>query len=177
MAVQLLVLQASCDSRLFERSQPDLRNPFRSGIDYMRCANGTDACTVEGGRHDTAQVTRLKGGGESSAFVTGSLQNVDIARRQEQATWMPSFLRWFLCPTRRQKLMQNPGSAVMFQSYDWEALNDRGHVYWEMQQQLPSIASAGIDVVWFPPPSDSADLQGYLPGKWYEIPHRALLDE
>ena len=29
--------------------------------------------------------------------------------------------------------------------------------------------------VWFPPPSASADQQGYLPGKWYSVPSEELL--
>jgi len=31
----------------------------------------------------------------------------------------------------------------------------------------PSLSSAGINAVWFPPPSQSVDKEGYLPQQWY----------
>jgi len=42
---------------------------------------------------------------------------------------------------------------------------------------MPLLKAAGINMVWFPPPSSSADAQGYLPGKWYDIPFRKQLDQ
>lgn len=32
-----------------------------------------------------------------------------------------------------------------------------------------ALSSAGINAVWFPPPSQSVDTQGYLPQQWYTL--------
>mmetsp|Transcript_1180 Transcript_1180/g.2811 ORF Transcript_1180/g.2811 Transcript_1180/m.2811 type:complete len:402 (+) Transcript_1180:264-1469(+) len=65
----------------------------------------------------------------------------------------------------------------MLQGFDWESMREevRGKHYTMLAGQMKNLAAAGVSVVWFPPPSSSADEQGYLPGKWYEIPHKASL--
>lgn len=56
---------------------------------------------------------------------------------------------------------------VIFQSFDWASLSNRGNVYTNIGNMASSLASAGIDAVWFPPPSQSVDKEGYLPQQWY----------
>jgi hypothetical protein len=54
-------------------------------------------------------------------------------------------------------------SWVIFQAFDWNSLSDRSTLYTKIQGMAPSLKSAGINAVWFPPPSQSIDPQGYLP--------------
>ena len=56
---------------------------------------------------------------------------------------------------------------VIFQSFDWASLSNRGNVYTNIGNMASSLAAAGIDAVWFPPPSQSVDKEGYLPQQWY----------
>ena len=52
---------------------------------------------------------------------------------------------------------------------------DKPKLYANLVKEMPALAEAGVNVVWFPPPSSSADPHGYMPGKWYEIPHKQQL--
>lgn len=65
---------------------------------------------------------------------------------------------------------------VLLQGFDWELMPDRKMLYKQLEREMPVLEAAGINAVWFPPPSSSADPQGYLPGKWYDIPMRRELD-
>lgn len=60
-------------------------------------------------------------------------------------------------------------SWVIFQSFNWDVLSDRSSLYVKIQNAASSLYSAGIDAIWFPPPSQSVDTQGYLPQQWYEL--------
>jgi alpha-amylase len=65
----------------------------------------------------------------------------------------------------------NPDSPdVMYQSFNWDVLSmQRSDFYKMTQDELPNLAGAGISGIWFPPPSQAADTQGYMPGEWYNI--------
>lgn len=63
----------------------------------------------------------------------------------------------------------NTTSWVIFQGFNWDTLSNRGSLYSELASMAPSLASAGIDAVWFPPVSQSIDPQGYLPQQWYSL--------
>ena len=55
------------------------------------------------------------------------------------------------------------------------SLTGVSQLYKLLHKNIPSLAAAGFNVIWYPPPSASADSQGYLPGRWYEIPHKKEL--
>ena len=62
-----------------------------------------------------------------------------------------------------------PTSGVAFQAFDWGALSDRDGQFRKISSVADELASAGINAVWFPPPSQSVDLQGYMPQQWYDL--------
>ncbi len=49
-------------------------------------------------------------------------------------------------------------------------------MYQQLAEEMEPLAAAGVRTVWFPPPSESADVAGYLPSRWYNITNRTLLD-
>lgn len=61
------------------------------------------------------------------------------------------------------------GQWVLLQGFDWAAISDRGSLYSKVTGDAANIASAGINGVWLPPPSQSVDSQGYLPQQWYQL--------
>ena len=75
-----------------------------------------------------------------------------------------------------RKSVAEQGDAVMLQGFDWKILSDRKTLYKQLAAEMAPLASAGVKTVWFPPPSESADVQGYLPGRWYVIGNRSLLE-
>ena len=52
-------------------------------------------------------------------------------------------------------------SAILFQGFDWNSAN--GRYYETLQSRASTIKDLGVTHVWFPPPSDSAAREGYLP--------------
>jgi alpha-amylase len=60
-------------------------------------------------------------------------------------------------------------SWILLQAFDWAALSNRGSLYSTINSQASSFSSAGFNAIWFPPPSISADKEGYLPGEWYKL--------
>jgi len=52
-------------------------------------------------------------------------------------------------------------SAILLQGFDWNSAN--GKWYENLQNKAPMIKDLGVTHVWFPPPSDSAAREGYLP--------------
>ena len=60
---------------------------------------------------------------------------------------------------------------VMFQAFDWNVQNQPPGLTWygvlDANKQI--IADAGIDLIWMPPPSNSAAPQGYLPRELYDL--------
>lgn len=59
-------------------------------------------------------------------------------------------------------------SLILFQSFDWGSHKAESW-YTVLLGLLPELRSAGINMVWLPPPSDSVDDHGYLPRKWYVL--------
>ncbi|NQD36231.1 alpha-amylase [Permianibacter sp. IMCC34836] len=52
-------------------------------------------------------------------------------------------------------------SAILFQGFHWNSAN--GSWYANLQGKATDLKDLGISHVWFPPPSDAASLEGYLP--------------
>lgn len=64
----------------------------------------------------------------------------------------------------------NSSADVFYQSFNWDVLSQpRSSFYGGLSNELDNLRGAGIDGIWFPPPSQTADQQGYLPGEWYNI--------
>ena len=64
----------------------------------------------------------------------------------------------------------NSSADVYYQSFNWDVLGQpRSSFYGGLYNELDNLRGAGIDGIWFPPPSETADQQGYLPGEWYNI--------
>lgn len=61
--------------------------------------------------------------------------------------------------TEEKRGMQTK-ATVVFQSFDWNSLSDRGSLYPSISSLSSSLSQAGLTHVWFPPPSQSADQQG-----------------
>ncbi len=60
---------------------------------------------------------------------------------------------------------------VMFQAFDWNVQNQPAGQTWYnvISQNRNEISDAGIDLIWMPPPSNSAAPQGYLPRELYDV--------
>jgi len=107
----------------------------------------------------------------------------DASDGQEQAQGLKGLPRWLSWVSRPPKSktakLINPHHSVMIQGFDWEMMkmSERPKLYGTLASEMKHFAEAGITIAWFPPPSDSADEQGYLPGKWYSIPHKKDLEK
>jgi len=55
------------------------------------------------------------------------------------------------------------------QAFDWDTLSNRANLYNTVNGQISAIKSAQFTAVWLPPPSVSADTQGYMPTQWYTL--------
>ncbi len=60
---------------------------------------------------------------------------------------------------------------VMFQAFDWNVhIQPAGLTWYDvLDANKQVISDAGIDVIWMPPPSNSAAPQGYLPRELYDL--------
>lgn len=99
-----------------------------------------------------------------------------ITTRTRLGRRAPFWLSWIYRP-QVAKAVAVPENMVLIQGFDWELMSDRPKLYAMLEREMPILESSGIKCVWFPPPSSSADAQGYLPGKWYDIPHRRQLEQ
>lgn len=52
-------------------------------------------------------------------------------------------------------------TAILFQGFHWNSAN--GALYGDLQAKAGDLKTLGVTHVWFPPPSDAASTQGYLP--------------
>ncbi|MHA7057629.1 starch-binding protein [Aquimarina sp. M1] len=61
--------------------------------------------------------------------------------------------------------LQAQDEDVMFQAFDWNVQNQPAGQTWYnvVSNARNTISDAGIDLIWMPPPSNSAAPQGYLP--------------
>ncbi|CAE8654709.1 unnamed protein product [Polarella glacialis] len=57
---------------------------------------------------------------------------------------------------------------IMFQAFDWDSCK-ASCWYDVLLGLLPELRTAGVNLMWLPPPSDSVDHHGYLPRKWYVL--------
>ncbi|WP_299621747.1 starch-binding protein [uncultured Tenacibaculum sp.] len=67
--------------------------------------------------------------------------------------------------------IQAQDEDVMFQAFDWNVQNQPAGQTWfnVVTQNSAEINSAGVDLIWLPPVSDSAAPQGYLPRELYNF--------
>eukprot|EP00930_Biecheleria_cincta_P083754 TRINITY_DN73264_c0_g1_i1.p1 TRINITY_DN73264_c0_g1~~TRINITY_DN73264_c0_g1_i1.p1 ORF type:complete len:1497 (-),score=262.19 TRINITY_DN73264_c0_g1_i1:288-4631(-) len=61
--------------------------------------------------------------------------------------------------------------VIMYQSFDWGSCKDKSW-YTTLLGLLPELRSAGVNMMWLPPPSDSVDEHAYLPRKWYVLDNK-----
>jgi alpha-amylase len=72
-------------------------------------------------------------------------------------------------------------SDVILQGFHWTSSQSRNPGWYEiLAQNAGRIRAAGFDLVWLPPPSSSADDEGYMPTRWQRLDSaygtRATLD-
>ncbi|MGB3467943.1 MAG: starch-binding protein [Cyclobacteriaceae bacterium] len=68
-------------------------------------------------------------------------------------------------------LLKAQDEDVMFQAFDWNVQNQPAGQTWYdvLDANKQTIKDAGIDLIWMPPPSNSAAPQGYLPRELYDL--------
>jgi len=59
-------------------------------------------------------------------------------------------------------------TRIMFQTFDWDSCKAPSW-YTHLLGLLPELRSAGVNMMWLPPSSDSVDHHAYLPRKWYVL--------
>eukprot|EP00929_Paragymnodinium_shiwhaense_P089151 TRINITY_DN49365_c0_g1_i1.p1 TRINITY_DN49365_c0_g1~~TRINITY_DN49365_c0_g1_i1.p1 ORF type:complete len:1423 (-),score=374.72 TRINITY_DN49365_c0_g1_i1:178-4446(-) len=57
---------------------------------------------------------------------------------------------------------------IVFQAFDWDSHKDPNW-YGTLLGMLPELRSAGVNMFWLAPVSDSVDRHGYLPKRWYRL--------
>ncbi|XP_072953408.1 alpha-amylase isozyme 3C-like [Typha angustifolia] len=60
-------------------------------------------------------------------------------------------------------------AQILFQGFNWESWRKDGGLYNFLKAQVDDIANAGVTHVWLPPPSHSVSVQGYMPGRLYDL--------
>ncbi|MFW7378481.1 MAG: glucan 1,4-alpha-maltotetraohydrolase domain-containing protein [Oligoflexus sp.] len=63
--------------------------------------------------------------------------------------------------TQAAKEQNQSSNAILFQGFHWNSAN--GNWYKNLQTKSRDLKNLGVTHVWFPPPSNSAARQGYLP--------------
>lgn len=58
---------------------------------------------------------------------------------------------------------------IMMQGFNWESHSNSGPWYNVINSKAAELGSAGIGMIWMPPPSDAGSPQGYLPRKLYDV--------
>jgi hypothetical protein len=72
------------------------------------------------------------------------------------------------------QLVAPPGIArngspadVLLQGFHWDSHGSQNPNWYQiLAQNAGAIQNAKFDIVWFPPPSESADAEGYMPTRW-----------
>mmetsp|Transcript_24540 Transcript_24540/g.39932 ORF Transcript_24540/g.39932 Transcript_24540/m.39932 type:complete len:449 (-) Transcript_24540:1004-2350(-) len=59
-------------------------------------------------------------------------------------------------------------SSVLLQAFDWYSAGNTSGWYVYMMS-IAKTVSQDFEYVWLPPPSQSVDTQGYMPGKWFNF--------
>ncbi|MFN5966520.1 MAG: alpha-amylase, partial [Pseudanabaena sp.] len=53
---------------------------------------------------------------------------------------------------------------ILLQGFHWDSHNVQGKSWYQIiEENADRIKKSGFTIVWFPPPSDSVDRQGYIP--------------
>ena len=61
-------------------------------------------------------------------------------------------------------------SDVMLEGFHWNSSASQNPNWYNIVlQNAQTIKDAGFTVIWLPPPSATADRQGYLPTRWYDL--------
>mmetsp|Transcript_42915 Transcript_42915/g.127205 ORF Transcript_42915/g.127205 Transcript_42915/m.127205 type:complete len:1482 (+) Transcript_42915:134-4579(+) len=60
---------------------------------------------------------------------------------------------------------------IMFQTFDWDSCKANSW-YTHLLGLLPELRTAGINMMWLPPPSDSVDDHAYLPKRWFVLDNK-----
>lgn len=60
-------------------------------------------------------------------------------------------------------------SDVMIQGFNWVSWKNTNGWYSVVASKAPELQGAGIDAIWLPPPSKTADNPGYIPTVWYDL--------
>jgi hypothetical protein len=56
---------------------------------------------------------------------------------------------------------------VLLQGFHWDSHSSRNPNWYQiLAQNAGAIQTGKFDVVWFPPPSQAADAEGYMPTRW-----------
>lgn len=72
----------------------------------------------------------------------------------------------FVAGVSEAKLYDDKTSAVMLQGFHWESA--RVGNWWKiLESKASSIGKSGFDIVWFPPSSQAASDEGYLPNRLF----------
>lgn len=58
---------------------------------------------------------------------------------------------------------------VILQGFNWWSCQNKNGWYNVLSSKVQDFKRAGFDMVWLPPPAQSADLRGYLPSQWYNL--------
>ncbi len=58
---------------------------------------------------------------------------------------------------------------VMIQGFNWVSWKNTGGWYNVVNTKAVELQNAGIDAIWLPPPSKTADNPGYIPTVWYDL--------
>ncbi len=75
------------------------------------------------------------------------------------------FFLFLLCST----LLPGQNTDVMLQGFNWESHSNTSGWYNIIKSKAADLDAAQIDLVWFPPVSDAAAPQGYLPRELYKL--------
>ena len=58
---------------------------------------------------------------------------------------------------------------VMLQGFNWISWQNTNGWYNVVSSKATELEAAGIDAIWLPPPSKTADNPGYIPTVWYDL--------
>lgn len=59
---------------------------------------------------------------------------------------------------------------VLLQGFHWDSHSSQNPNWYQiLAQNAAAIRNARFDLVWFPPPSESADFEGYMPTRWNQF--------
>jgi alpha-amylase len=73
------------------------------------------------------------------------------------------------CLTYAFSAWSQTGSEVLIQGFNWESKNAPGGWYNVVKNQAADLKASKFDMIWMPPPSDAASLDGYLPRQLYNL--------